>query len=224
MSEYARSSSDDILTTIARQLTRIADALEADRPAPGYRAPLAMYPTWDWSTIDATVVESDAIGATVVTWGHHTFTRRTHPKFGNDVWFSRGAGRDEEGAVRYERLITFATSTASEELPRSIREYLTSQSDTTAQARDVATRPGRPSADTVTTQSSDGPMFEDGSPDLPADPPAASKTADPRPAVFALLPKLIAAGVISPQDANAYTKRARIEGPTAILDELLKLA
>ena len=92
------------------------------------RRPLRAYPSFDWSSIHAEVIASDKDGATEVLWGNEVYVRRSKPKFGADIWFSRGDGQ-EDGKTSYERLITFvAPRPAPEPLPDEIVRALAGQS------------------------------------------------------------------------------------------------
>ena len=76
--------------------------------APNYQRLLSEYPTFDWSSIDATVLNRDGDGATSVEWNGQIFTRRSPSnKFQCAIWFSRHLGQDSDGNKRYARLITF---------------------------------------------------------------------------------------------------------------------
>jgi hypothetical protein len=110
-----------LLATIGRQLTRLIQANAPD--SPNYRRPLAAYPRFDWSSIEAAVIEQDNRGATLVEWNLHQFVRRAGSgKFGQAIWFSRPTGQDDNGA-QYARLITFKDATA-EPMPRDLAEAL----------------------------------------------------------------------------------------------------
>ena len=137
------------ISRIEQHLARIADALDADRAAPNYHGSLAAYPRYNWGNIAASVVESDTNGATRVMWHHHIFTRRSNPKYGSGVWFSRGAGRDDAGELVYQRLITFAPPSPVEPLPAqiaaSIRKATSPAQAPTAKEKPAARAPARPS-------------------------------------------------------------------------------
>jgi hypothetical protein len=91
-------------------LEKIAIALVASTPktAPNYQRSLQSFKNFDWASIDAEVEQSDAQGATVVSWAGQLYTRRSPVnKFDPAIWFSRCVGKGEDGANQYERLITF---------------------------------------------------------------------------------------------------------------------
>jgi len=100
-------------------LSRIAAALEAmPKPAPDYWRDLADYWKFDWTTIGATVVAEDKHGATVVSWGGCSFTRRCPPnKYGVAIWYSRPIGKSGE-ETQYEHLITFKHADGVDPLPQ----------------------------------------------------------------------------------------------------------
>jgi DdrB-like protein len=101
-----------ILRTIAASLRCIESHLRqmavSSNPAPNYQRPLSEYPTFDWPSIGATVLNRDGDGATSVEWSGQVFTRRSPSnKFQCAIWFSRHLGQDADGNKRYARLITF---------------------------------------------------------------------------------------------------------------------
>src|SRR5215510_172431 len=101
-----------ILRTIAASLRSIESHLcqmaVSSNPAPNYQRPLSEYPTFDWPSIGATVLNQDGDGAMSVEWNGQVFTRRSPSnKFDAAVWFSRHLGQDSDGNKRYARLITF---------------------------------------------------------------------------------------------------------------------
>jgi len=119
---------------IWRELREIKQLLAEREPpssppsAPNLRRLLTDYPNFDWAAIGAVVKQRDDDGPALVEWRGNLYTRRTNPKFGAEIWFSRATGRDEDGEVSYERLITFAEPPAVEPLPKRVRDAL-SQAD-----------------------------------------------------------------------------------------------
>jgi hypothetical protein len=106
-------------------LNRIASALEAialtKAPAPNFVRPIAEYATFEFESIGAKVVGRDQHGVTAVEWAGYQWTRRSPSnKFGSAIWFSRAAGKDEAGNVRYVRLLTFREPTKPEPLPDKV--------------------------------------------------------------------------------------------------------
>jgi DdrB-like protein len=102
----------EILRMIAASLQGIEAHLRqmaiSSNPAPNYQRPLSEYPTFDWPSIGATVLNRDGDGATAVEWNGQIFTRRSPSnRFQEAVWFSRHLGLDVDGNKRYARLITF---------------------------------------------------------------------------------------------------------------------
>jgi DdrB-like protein len=67
----------------------------ASHNPPSWQRPLKDYSQFDWTKIGATVVSSDAYGATKVSWCGHLYTRRSgeNKKFGAAIWFSRANAR-----------------------------------------------------------------------------------------------------------------------------------
>ncbi len=93
-------------------LERIAEAVErlapASTAAPNYTYSLESFSSFDWASINTTVVQSDQYGAAIVSWKGKQFVRRSPSnKFDPAIWFSRCVGKDENGENRYERLVTF---------------------------------------------------------------------------------------------------------------------
>ena len=106
------SALNELLQMIAESLQGIESNLRqiavSSNPAPNYQRPLDEYPTFDWPTIGATVLNRDGDGPTAVEWNGQVFTRRSPDNsFGSAIWFSRSAGKDSEGKNKYVRLITF---------------------------------------------------------------------------------------------------------------------
>jgi hypothetical protein len=68
------------LRTIAASLQGLESHLRqialSSNPAPNYQRPLNEYPTFDWPSIGATVLNRDDDGATAVEWNGQVFTRR----------------------------------------------------------------------------------------------------------------------------------------------------
>jgi hypothetical protein len=106
------SEQNEIFRMIAASLEGIESHLRqiaiSSNPAPNYQRSLNEYPTFDWSSIGATVLDRDGDGATSVEWNGQVFTRRSpNNKFDAAVWFSRHLGQDSDGNKRYARLINF---------------------------------------------------------------------------------------------------------------------
>jgi len=106
---------DQQSAVLFEQLARIANALEtlarasaSEQPEPNYIKPLADYTAFDWASIGASIVAADPDGPTHVEWNGALYTRRSPVnKFEPALWFSRAAGKDAEGIIKYLRLITF---------------------------------------------------------------------------------------------------------------------
>ena len=105
---------NEIMQAIANSLEEIESHLRqiaiSNNPAPNYQRPLSEYPTFDWSSIGATVLGEDGDGATSVEWSGQVFTRRSPSnRFSEAIWFSRCVGKDLDGNNKYVRLISFKT-------------------------------------------------------------------------------------------------------------------
>ena len=103
---------NESLRTIAASLQGVESHLRqiavSSNPAPNYQRPLSEYPTFDWASIGATVLNRDGDGVTAVEWNGQVFTRRSPSnKFAEAVWFSRHLGQDSDGNKRYARLVSF---------------------------------------------------------------------------------------------------------------------
>ena len=93
------------LAYLAKQLDQLIAF--AAPVSPDYRAALHEYKAFDWQSIGAQVLQSDAHGAVAVRWHRHDFVRRSGDgKFGRAIWFSRCVGK-RDGENEYARLITF---------------------------------------------------------------------------------------------------------------------
>jgi hypothetical protein len=75
------SEQNEILRMIAASLQGIESHLRqiavSSNPAPNYQRALSEYPTFDWTSIGATVLSRDDDGATTVEWNGQIFTRRS---------------------------------------------------------------------------------------------------------------------------------------------------
>jgi len=115
---------------LASILERIAAALEtlarAGAPAePNYVKPLAEYRAFDWSSIEATVVQQDADGPTHLEWGGFLWTRRSPAnKFDPAIWYSRAHGKDADGNNQYLRLISFKPLGDADRVPEKTAAQL----------------------------------------------------------------------------------------------------
>jgi hypothetical protein len=106
------SEQNGILRKIAASLQGVEAHLRqmaiSSNPAPNYQRPLSEYPTFDWPSIGATILNRDGDGATAVEWNGQVFIRRSPDNaFGAAIWFNRSVGRDSDGKNKYVRLITF---------------------------------------------------------------------------------------------------------------------
>jgi hypothetical protein len=102
----------EILRMIAASLQGVEAHLRqmaiSSNTAPNYQRLLSEYPTFDWASIGASVLNRDGDGVTSVEWNGQIFTRRSPSnRFQEAVWFSRHLGQDSDGNKRYARLITF---------------------------------------------------------------------------------------------------------------------
>jgi hypothetical protein len=103
-------------TAIFRMIVASLHGIEANlrqmaissNTTPNYQRLLSEYPSFDWPSIGATVLNRDGDGVTAVEWNGQIFTRRSPDNsFASAIWFSRSAGKDSEGKNKYVRLITF---------------------------------------------------------------------------------------------------------------------
>jgi hypothetical protein len=126
------SEQNELLRMIAESLRGVEAHLRqiavTSNPAPNYQRPLSEYPTFDWSSIGAIVLNRDDDGVTAVEWNGQVFTRRSASnKFPEAVWYSRHIGQDVDGNRRYVRLITFKVLSDAEPIAakakKAIRAY-----------------------------------------------------------------------------------------------------
>lgn len=112
-----------VLASIDQRLEALVDA--GATTAPNYQRRLADFTSFNWPAIGATVLEADEFGPAAVEWRGMRYTRRSpQNKFDAAIWFSRAAGKDEDGTVRYERLITFKEQAEPEPLSRKMVDEL----------------------------------------------------------------------------------------------------
>jgi hypothetical protein len=111
------------LDSIHTALSAIGRAMRSE--APNYQRPLAAYAAFDWSSIDAVIIDSDSSGPTRVEYLGHIFTRRNGTgKFGQAIWFSRPQGKNEDGSNKYARLVTFKDYSEAEGLDSRLEDAL----------------------------------------------------------------------------------------------------
>jgi hypothetical protein len=101
-----------ILRAIAASLQGVEAHLRqiatSSNTAPNYQRSLSEYPTFDWASIGATVLNRDGDGVTAVEWNGQVFIRRSPDNaFGAAILFNRSVGKDSDGKNKYVRLITF---------------------------------------------------------------------------------------------------------------------
>jgi DdrB-like protein len=96
-------------------------------PAPNYQRTLSEYLGFDWSSIGATVLKEDSDGVSLVEWNGKTFTRRSaNNKYPEAIWFSRPAGKDADGNIKYERLVTFKRPSEVEPIAAKAKRAISS--------------------------------------------------------------------------------------------------
>lgn len=111
---------------IAIALEKIARGNEPEEP--NYVKPIEDFRAFDWEIIGASIVQQDADGPTHVEHGGFIWTRRSpQNKFDPAIWFSRPAGKDADGNVKYLRLITFRPIKEADPLSRKAAEMAQAQ-------------------------------------------------------------------------------------------------
>lgn len=154
-----QSSTESALLAL---LERMASALEAQerhlcviaesapKRAPGYRRGLSEFAAFDWSSINATVLDVDRDGVAVVEWHGFEYKRRSpNNSFGAAIWFSRAIGKDGEGRTSYDILIKFADS---DPVRRASPEAMDAQQAQAASKPTTAPQPARPAAQATKAQ------------------------------------------------------------------------
>jgi hypothetical protein len=118
-----------ILRAIAASLQGVEAHLRqmavSSNTAPNYQRLLSEYPTFDWSSIGATMLNRDGDGVTAVEWNGQVFTRRSPSnKFTEAIWFSRHLGQDADGNKRYARLISFRALSDAEPIAAKAKKAI----------------------------------------------------------------------------------------------------
>ena len=110
----------DLLNRIAVSLEKLSN--DGQEPEPDFQHTLDEYPHFDWSTINATVVQSDNDGPTHVQWGGKIWIRRSPSsnKFEPAIFYSRAHGKNADGENNYLRLIIFRAAKKAEPLPAKL--------------------------------------------------------------------------------------------------------
>lgn len=118
----------DIMRMGVAALLRIASALEAQQAASEEEVltfPLSQYRGFDWSSIGAVILQQDADGVSVIrTSGGRVCKRRSNDKFGEDIWFSHGNGKDPDGTPKYRKVVEFKTVKPPEPLGRKTEQAM----------------------------------------------------------------------------------------------------
>jgi DdrB-like protein len=122
---------NEIMQAMAISLEEIESHLRqiaiSFNPAPNYQRALSEYPGFDWSSIGATVIKRDSDGVSVVEWNGKMFTRRSaNNKYPEAIWFSRPVGKDADGDLRYERLVTFKRPSEAEPITAKAKRAISS--------------------------------------------------------------------------------------------------
>lgn len=162
-----------VLDDIAASLRTIAAS--APQTTPDYQRRLEEFAGFDWQAIDATVLDTDNDGPAAVEWRGRRYTRRApQNKFDAAIWFSRSTGRDEDGTVHYERLITFKVQAEPEPLPAKAKQAL-------AAVAPALVQNGNGNGGKAAVAHVLAPVAAVASP-APATPPATPQAAQPAPA------------------------------------------
>jgi DdrB-like protein len=94
------SEQNEILRMIAASLRGVESHLRqiavSSNPAPNNHRPLSEYPTFDWPSIGATVLNRDGDGATTVEWNGQVFTRRSPSNKKDDPFYHCAFGGDAD--------------------------------------------------------------------------------------------------------------------------------
>jgi hypothetical protein len=107
MTEYEELSIA-LLGEILGQLKQLNAAAEVRKPFVSYTKRIEDYPSFDWESIGAVILDSDDDGVCQVEHKGEVYSRRSPTnKFAPAIWFSRSAGKDSDGENQYVRLITF---------------------------------------------------------------------------------------------------------------------
>jgi hypothetical protein len=152
-----------LIAAINHGFDRVLRAIETARPAitgETMEAALATFKTFDWSSIGATVIETDEDGVSMIRAANGKICkRRSNDKFGTEIWFSYPNGRKEDGTPDYKRVIEFRELDAPEPLGRKTMAALSSAKPSATQPTSAATQrttsapattPAQPAADPVT--------------------------------------------------------------------------
>lgn len=181
-----------LLATLERLTVAVESLARGGGPVePNLVRPIEEYPTFDWSAIGASVVQRDPDGPTHVEHQGGLYTRRSpQNKFDPAIWYSRANGRDDNGDVRYLRLITFKPLKDAESLPRGVEREIQARADQKPVEKPQPPAPARPRLE---------PKAELPTPE-PGNPPA--------PVVPAILPDDMLHGPAAARPQSTQTARA----------------
>lgn len=125
-----------VLASIDMRLEALVEA--GTSMAPNFQRRLGDFAAFNWASMGATVLEEDGYGVAAVEWRGSRFTRRApQNKFDSAIWFSRAVGKDDDGTVRYERLITFKEQAEAEALPDKVANVLKAAANGTRKATEA---------------------------------------------------------------------------------------
>lgn len=108
---------------IEHNLGRLASA--GGNSSPNYFKRLSDFQNFDWSSINADVIERDRDGVSVVEWEGRMFTRRKgNADYDPALFFTVCTGKDEAGKNKYDRLITFKQPSKAKRVPEETKELV----------------------------------------------------------------------------------------------------
>lgn len=222
-----------VLASIDMRLEALVEA--GTSMAPNFQRRLADFTAFNWASMGATVLEEDGYGVAAVEWRGSRFTRRApQNKFDSAIWFSRAVGKDEDGTVRYERLITFKEQAEAEALPDKVRAAVVNGKKTEDRGQRTAATVAVPPAEPVTDGAGTGTRpYVPGtggttSTTLPAAGEPVTTTATPQAAAIGLVMRNKALGPEAlrrwlAQEAVRWEKRTPASGQVAAVARALAM-
>lgn len=124
---------------LEHNLGRLASA--GGNSSPNYFKRLSDFQNFDWSSINADVIERDRDGVSVVEWEGRMFIRRKgNADYDPALYFSVCTGKDEAGKNKYDRLITFKQPSKAKRVPEETKE-LVEKEPPRQQAQQTASQP-----------------------------------------------------------------------------------
>jgi hypothetical protein len=139
---------EDLINAINRGFERVLEVMSAardDSHGETLEYPHTAFANFEWASIGASVIDSDADGVSVIRAANGRIARRrSKDKFDAAIWFSYAKGKKPDGATEYHQVIKFVTVDPADPIGRKASQALSkAQSTPPADARKPEPEKGR---------------------------------------------------------------------------------